>query len=1015
MNERERRVTVVKLAEWAKEVSESNFHLDRLNIGPRLTLCFLSIILALLLGNAVLLWQFHQARVQAERLRGVDQELIVVLQTHISLMSFYERLDAFAHSESTDDLVNEAQAVRDALLENSRRTRNALSQLPPEVRPDPALLPTLLTIQDTLPAELEGIIALARSRDWEAVRLRLRNQVRPLEFRSEQLVDNIDRQVGEERAQAVLNIARVQRKILLIVPITAMLTLLFASFLGLAVTRSITQPLRRLMQGSRALARGEFGHRVPAGGNDEIGRLGNVFNDMIVRLQEVYRELQRKESYLAEAQLLSHTGSFGWDVSSGKIHWSLETFRIFEYAPGSEPTIEAVIERIHPEDRSSVQQLVERVSREREEFDLEHRLLMPDGSVKYLHVLGRPSTDVSDRFELVGAVTDITERKRAEAALQRSSEELAAQRAQLDELFEQAPEGIALLDVGDRVLRINTEFTRIFGYTPEEAIGRGINDLIAPEELRHEAEESTNRILHGKAVNGETIRRRKDGTRVHVSLLAVPISVPGGQIAEYAIYRDMTVHKMVEGELAKQRAHLDELFETIPEAIALVDLKDVIVRVNAEFSKIFGYSRTESVGRPLNELVAPGELRKEAEEFTKLVTGRGQTLNVETIRGRKDGSRFAVSILGVPVSIAGSQVAEYAIYRDITERKRAEEELQQLVDFVPQVIVVLGPDGKWIHANRVARDYTGLTLDEYRSVDVIGRVIHPDDAERVREVRKLGFSGSSPFEQEARLRGKDGVYRWFLFRFSPLVEEGRVKRWYGTATEIESRKKQEERVRQENVLLEERSRIAQELHDTLLQSFLGASMQLGAALSNLPSGSSVKPKLEQVLELMEQGIEEGRATIEGLRSTDSRPWDLVLALSGVQQELGVPSDIDFRVSVEGRERPLRPAIRQEIYRIGKEALVNAFCHSGAKRVDCELEYTDSELHMRVRDNGCGIDPQVLDAGREGHWGLSGMRERATRIGAVLKISSSAAAGTQVQLSIPSRVAFTLSPSDQPRE
>jgi PAS domain S-box-containing protein len=1007
-------VTVVKLAEWAKEVSESNFHLDRLNIGPRLTLCFLSIILALLFGNAVLLWQFHQARAQAERLRGVDQELIAVLQTHISLMSFYERLDALAHSESTGDLVNEAQAIRDALLENSRRTRNALRQLPPEVRPDPALLPTLLTIQDTLPAELEGIIALARSRDWEAVRLRLRNQVRPLEFRSEQLVENIDREVGEERAQAVLNIARLQRKVLLIVPITAMLTLLFASFLGLAVTRSITQPLRRLMQGSRALARGEFSHRVPAAGKDEIGQLGNVFNDMTVRLQELYRELQRKESYLAEAQLLSHTGSFGWDVSSGKIHWSLETFRIFEYPPGSEPTIEGVIERTHPEDRSRVQQLVERVSREREEFDLEHRLLMPDGSVKYLLVVGRLSADVLDRFELVGAVTDITDRKRAEAALQRSSEELAAQRAQLDELFEQAPEGIALLDVDDRVLRINAEFTRIFGYAPEEAIGHVINELIAPEELRTEAEEYTDRLIHGKRVNAETIRRRKDGSRVHVSLLAVPISVSGGQIAAYAIYRDMTEHKTVEGELAKQRAHLDELFETIPEAIALVDLRDVIVRVNSEFSKIFGYSRTEAVGRPLNELVAPAELRREAEEFTRLVTGRGQTLNVETIRGRKDGSRFPVSILGVPVSIAGSQVAEYAIYRDITERKRAEEELQQLVDFVPQVIVVLGPDGKWIHANRVAREYTGLTIDEFRSVDVIGRVIHPDDAKRVREVRKLAFSGSSSFEQEARLLGKDGAYRWFLFRYSPLIEEGRVKRWYGTATEIESRKKQEERVRQENLLLEDRNRIAQELHDTLLQSFLGASMQLDAAMKNLPSGSLVKPKLEQVLELMEQGIEEGRATIQGLRAADSPAWDLVLALSGVPQELGLPSDhIDFRVRVAGREQPLRPAIRQEIYRIGKEALVNAFCHSGAKRVDCELEYTDSELHVRVRDNGCGIDPQVLDAGREGHWGLSGMRERATRIGAVLKISSSAAAGTEVQLSVPSRIAFTQSPSDHP--
>jgi PAS domain S-box-containing protein len=514
-------------------------------------------------------------------------------------------------------------------------------------------------------------------------------------------------------------------------------------------------------------------------------------------------------------------------------------------------------------------------------------------------------------------------------------------------------------------------------------------------------------------VNAETIRRRKDGSRVHVSLLAVPISVPGGQIAEYAIYRDMTKHRMVEGELAKQRAHLDELFETVPEAIALVDLTDAIVRVNREFSKIFGYSRDEAVGRPLNELVAPGELREEAEEFTKLVTGRGETLNLETIRGRKDGSRFPVSILAVPVSIGGSQVAEYAIYRDITERKRAEQELQQLVDLVPQVIVVLDPNGKLIHANRIAREYAGLPLEEFQPLGLVGRISHPDDVERALAARQRGLAGGAPFELEARLLGADGVYRWFLFRYNPLVEEGHVIRWYGTATEIESRKKQEERVRQENVLLEERSRIAQELHDTLLQSFLGASMQLGGAMKSLASDSPVKPKLEQVLELMEQGIEEGRATIQGLRSSDSRPWDLVLALSGVQQELEVPSDIDFRVSVEGREQPLRPAVRQEIYRIGKEALVNAFCHSGAKRVDCELEYTDSDLHLRVRDNGCGIDPQVLDAGREGHWGLSGMRERATRIGAVLKISSSASAGTEIQLSIPSHIAFNPSPSESP--
>ena len=112
-----------------------------------------------------------------------------------------------------------------------------------------------------------------------------------------------------------------------------------------------------------------------------------------------------------------------------------------------------------------------------------------------------------------------------------------------------------------------------------------------------------------------------------------------------------------------------------------------------------------------------------------------------------------------------------------------------------------------------------------------------------------------------------------------------------------------------------------------------------------------------------------------------------------------------------QEVPLRPPIRNEIYRIGREALFNAFCHSRAKSVEFELEYADNHLRMRVRDNGCGIDPHVLHAGREGHWGLAGMRERATRIGGQLKISSGATTGTEVQLSIPSGIAFQLSPAD----
>jgi PAS domain S-box-containing protein len=368
------------------------------------------------------------------------------------------------------------------------------------------------------------------------------------------------------------------------------------------------------------------------------------------------------------------------------------------------------------------------------------------------------------------------------------------------------------------------------------------------------------------------------------------------------------------------------------------------------------------------------------------------------------GTRDIHAVGHAILTLSGDLLEFVGTVIDITERKVAEEELQQLVDFVPQIIVVLDCDGRWLHVNRGAREYTGLTNDDYQSIDVIHAVIHPDDAAEMRVARQRALAGNDPFELEARLRGKDGVYRWFLFRYNPLVEHGRVRRWYASATEIESRKKEEERVRKENVRLEERTRIAQELHDTLLQTFISASLHLNGALLDVAEDSPVKPQFERILQLMNQGIEEGRNAISGLRSSDSDDSsDLVPALSRIKRELEIPSGIDFRFTVVGLPKPLPQPIEEEIYRIAREALVNAFRHSCARRVECVLEYADNDLHLRIGDDGCGIDPRMLQGGRDGHWGLTGMRERATRIGGVLEISSGAA-GTEVHLSIPTSVA-----------
>jgi signal transduction histidine kinase len=207
--------------------------------------------------------------------------------------------------------------------------------------------------------------------------------------------------------------------------------------------------------------------------------------------------------------------------------------------------------------------------------------------------------------------------------------------------------------------------------------------------------------------------------------------------------------------------------------------------------------------------------------------------------------------------------------------------------------------------------------------------------------------------------------------------------------------------------LAERTRIAQELHDTLLQGFLSVSMQVHVAADALPGDSQVKPTLTRVLQRMGQVIEEGRNAVRGLRSSTSASFDLEHAFSLIQHELGAlaKDGVEFRVIVDGQQRPLPPLLRDEVYRIGREALVNAFRHSQAKHIEIELKYSTSQLRVFVRDDGSGIDPKIVQAGREGHWGLSGMQERADRIGARLHVFSRASAGTEIELAVPGRLAF----------
>src|SRR6266404_4437740 len=543
--------TATGLIRWVKSAEAKTLHAGRLNIGPRLILGFAVIIFLMLVADAAVLWQFHLVRTEAERMNGIDQKLVAVLRVHTSLSTFHDRLEALVDAQDAGRLVTEAGPLRAAVLEDSRRAISALTLAPLDLQRDPTILPTLHAVQSALPSQLEAITTLANSGDWRSVRLRLANQVTPLKSLTSALVETVDREVGEEQTQTVRNIKRVQRIVFLVVPLTAFFTLLIAATLGLAITRSITHPLARLVDGSKALARGEFQHEVSVTGRDELADLGRVFNNTARRLQDLYATLQqsedrlrlvidtipahvwstrrdgsvdfinrrwlettgltmqdalgwdwgsvvhpddlaryvrdwraalaagetvesevrlrradgeyrwwltrnvplrdqagnilkwygtaidiedrhraedalrRSEAYLAEAQRLSKTGSFSWCASTGEIRWSDETFRIFQYDRTTEPTLELILKRVHPEDAVNVKKAIEISSTNRSDFEHEYRLLMPDHSIKCVHVLAHSLTDKSGKIEVLGAVMDVTERKRAEEALREAQANLA--------------------------------------------------------------------------------------------------------------------------------------------------------------------------------------------------------------------------------------------------------------------------------------------------------------------------------------------------------------------------------------------------------------------------------------------------------------------------------------------------------------------------------------------------------------------------------------------------------------
>ncbi len=415
-------------------------------------------------------------------------------------------------------------------------------------------------------------------------------------------------------------------------------------------------------------------------------------------------ELRRSKAHLADAQRLSRTGSVGMEVATKRIFWSEEAARIYGYPPETEPTRDLILGRSHPDDIGLVKDAIDRASRGGNDFNYEHRLLMPDGSIKHLHDIAHRVRDETGNEEVVGAIMDVTERKIVEEAIRRSQEYLAeAQRL---------------------------SHTGSFGWKP------ATGEIVWSDET-------------------------------------------------YRIFEYDHAHKPI----------LDTVFQRIyPQDKQLV--QQIVERVSTT-----------------------GE---DFEHECRLVMPSGAIKHVHVRAHSLHDSHGNFEFVGAVI--------------DITERKAAEErirekdaELQQILELTPQLIAVYGPSRERIYINRTALDYLGLTREEWLQTPVQFAFIHPDDRERERTYFARAGSAGSSDQLELRLRRGDGSYRWFLARYNSVRDDtGQVLRWYVSCTDIEDRKRVEERLHQENVALREEIDKA-----SMFEEIVGGSPALTAVLSRV--------------------------------------------------------------------------------------------------------------------------------------------------------------------------------------
>ncbi len=345
---------------------------------------------------------------------------------------------------------------------------------------------------------------------------------------------------------------------------------------------------------------------------------------------------------------------------------------------------------------------------------VEFEMIKKDGSELIVTFEGKIGKNNDGSFKQTHCVLqDITERKQAE-------EELETQKVYLENLFESSPEAVVILDKDDRILKINPEFTEIFGYTVGEAVGNQINDLIVPEELKEEGQSATNNVALGKSIELETIRQHKNGKKLNVSILGKPIIQKNKQLAVYGIYRDITERKQAEEALRESEEVHSKMVANIGDVIVIIDDEGLNQYKSPNIEKLFGWKPEELVGKSTWDNVHPDDLEHGKSFIGSLLEEPNKTGTTELRYKRKDGSYSYIQFTGVNLFHDPDIKGILGNYRDITERKQSEESLvasevryRRLFESAKDGILILDAETAMIvDVNPFLTDLLGFTAEE---------------------------------------------------------------------------------------------------------------------------------------------------------------------------------------------------------------------------------------------------------------------------------------------------------------